>query len=77
VLACVEEATGDIDAISSYISYLTREHLKRQAVEIQRAIEAARVAGDKEEIDRLFRSKTALAQQIQDLGREGARRKNC
>lgn len=76
-LACDDEPPGDGEAISSCISYLTRENWKRQAEAIQRAIEAARQTGDKEEMDRLFRSKTALAQQIHDLGREGPRRKNC
>jgi DNA primase len=76
-LACDEEEPGDSDAISSYISYLTRAFLERQAAAIQQEIVAAQTKGDKEEIDRLFRSKTALKQQIADLGREGARRKNC
>lgn len=76
-LACDEEEAGDSEAISSYISYLTRAFLERQAAAIQQEIVAAQTKGDKEEIDRLFRSKTALKQQIADLGREGARRKNC
>jgi len=76
-LACDEEETGDSEAISSYISYLTRAFLERQAAAVQQEIVAAQASGDKEEIDRLFRSKTALKQQIADLGREGARRKNC
>ena len=76
-LACDDEAPGDSEAISSYISYLTRVSLERQAAAIQQEIVAAQTRGDKEEIDRLFRSKTALKQQISDLGREGTRRKNC
>jgi DNA primase len=76
-LACDEEETGDPEAISSYISYLTRAFLERQAAAVQQEIVAAQASGDKEEIDRLFRSKTALKQQIADLGRESARRKNC
>jgi len=76
-LACEEGPADEGEAISSCISYLTRESLKRQTEAIQRAIQAAERNGDKEEIDRLFRSKTALRQQMSDLGPEGARRKNC
>jgi len=76
-LACEEGPADEGEAISSCISYLTRESLKRQTEAIQRAIQAAERIGDKEEIDRLFRSKTALRQQMSDLGPEGARRKNC
>ena len=76
-LACDEEEAGDPEAISNYTSYLTRAFLERQAAAIQQEIVAAQANGDKEEIDRLFRSKTALKQQIADLGRESARRKNC
>ncbi|HWC66379.1 MAG TPA: DNA primase [Thermoanaerobaculia bacterium] len=77
-LACDEEPPGGIEVISQYVNHLAREHLKREALAIQQAIEAARQTGDEEEIDRLLRSKTALAQQIHDLGRDGTRRnKNC
>ncbi|HET9795339.1 MAG TPA: DNA primase [Thermoanaerobaculia bacterium] len=76
-LACDEPAPGGSEAISSYINQLTRKYLERRAATIQQEIVAAETRGDKEEIDRLSRSKTALAQQIHDLGREGARRKNC
>ena len=76
-LACDEQTPGGVEAIFSYISHLTRRHLERQAAVLQQEIVAAETRGDKEEIDRLSRSKTALAQQIHDLGREGARRKNC
>ena len=76
-LACEEEKPGGPEAISSYISQLTRKLLERRAAAVQAQIVAAETRGDKEEIERLSRSKTALAQQIHDLGREGARRKNC
>ncbi|HKB69584.1 MAG TPA: DNA primase [Thermoanaerobaculia bacterium] len=76
-LACDEEPPGGIEAISQYVNYLARGYLERQAAVVQQAIVAAESRGDKEEIDRLFRSKTALRQQIADLGRDGARRKNC
>jgi hypothetical protein len=76
-LACDEPAPGGSEAISSYINQLTRKYLERLSATVQQEIVAAETRGDKEEIDRLSRSKTALAQQIHDLGREGARRKNC
>jgi replicative DNA helicase len=77
-LACEEESPGGPEAISSYISQLTRRNLERRAAAVQQEIVAAQARGDaKEEIDRLLGSKTALQQQIVDLGREGARRKNC
>jgi DNA primase len=76
-LACDETSPGGSEAISSYINQLTRKHLERRAATVQQEIVAAETRGDKEEIDRLSRSMTALAQQIHDLGRDGARRKNC
>jgi len=71
-----EELPGDKHGIWLTIQGLLKEHLNRKTKEIQRAISATN-EGNKEEIAALLRSKSSLKQQIQDLGREGPRRKNC
>jgi DNA primase len=74
----LEEApTAAEENILSVLRSLEKRRLDREAEAIQRAIAAAEIAGDREEIDRLYRSKLVLARRIHELDREPSGRKPC
>jgi DNA primase len=80
LLSGVALAGADIlpeEDISSVINGLRRRQLDRRADSLQEEIARAEAAGDREEIERLYRSKLDLARQSQQLGHESARRNRC
>lgn len=77
-LAIAEEGpAGKEEDIASVLKSLEKKLLERQAEALQREIEAAEAAGNREEIERLYRSKLSLVRKGQELGREGFGRNVC
>ena len=64
-----ETLPGDAKGIQLTIKGLVEEHEKRRRETVQQEIEAAQRAGDKEQVERLLRSKSSLARKIHGLDR--------
>jgi DNA primase len=72
-----EDSVGPVEDFEYIVRGLKKRFLDRKAEILQRAIGAAEEAGNREEIDRLYRCKLAVLKESQELSREGARRKSC
>jgi hypothetical protein len=62
-----EVLPGDISGISLTVKGLVEENQKRKLKTLQREIELAEKAGDKEQVDRLSRSSNSLARKIHGI----------